>query len=61
MPSESPPLPGPTPLSPDEIQSKLSAFDSVPLFIKSLPDEITDDPALSALQNLAHEGTADGG
>lgn len=37
----------------------LAAFDSVPLFMKSLPDE--EDPAVSALQSLIYEGTPDGG
>jgi len=37
----------------------LAAFDSVPLFMKSLPDE--EDLAVSALQSLIYEGTPDGG
>ncbi|KAF8913728.1 40S ribosomal protein S7 [Gymnopilus junonius] len=40
--------------SEDEI---LAAFDSIPLFMKSLPDE--EDPAVSALQSLIYEGTPD--
>src|ERR1700761_5996986 len=52
---------GPQPLTSDDIQAKLDAFDSVPLFMKSLPDEDSADNAtLAALQNLAHEGTPDG-
>ncbi|CDO68732.1 hypothetical protein BN946_scf184652.g59 [Trametes cinnabarina] len=41
------------------IEEKLAAFDSVPLFMKSLPEEATDDAAISALQSLAYEGTPD--
>ena len=50
-------LPRPADVSVDE---KLAAFDSVPLFMKSLPDDYGNDPAISALQSLAHEGTPDG-
>jgi small subunit ribosomal protein S7e len=52
---------GPEALSEAAIKEKLAAFDSVPLFMRTLPDEETDDPALSALQSLAYEGTPDGG
>ncbi|KAF8916784.1 hypothetical protein CPB85DRAFT_1431759 [Mucidula mucida] len=48
---------GPQPI--DNVAEKLSAFDSVPLFMKSLPTDDTEDIALSALQSLAHEGTPD--
>ncbi|RPD67088.1 40S ribosomal protein S7 [Lentinus tigrinus ALCF2SS1-7] len=48
------PLPQPIPL--DE---KLAAFDNVPLFMKSLPEDSSEDVALSALQALVHEGTPD--
>ncbi|OSD04320.1 40S ribosomal protein S7 [Trametes coccinea BRFM310] len=41
------------------LEDKLAAFDSVPLFMKSLPEEATDDAAISALQSLAYEGTPD--
>lgn len=51
---------GPQELSDAQINEKLNAFDSVPLFMKTLPDEETTDPVLAALQNLAHEGTPDG-
>ncbi|KAG5637313.1 hypothetical protein H0H81_005006 [Sphagnurus paluster] len=50
---------GPKPLSKDELDAKISAFDSVPLFMKSLPDDDIQDVALAALQSLAHEGTPD--
>ena len=42
--------------------SKLKEMDSVPLFMKSLPDD-PDQPndAVEALQALVHEGTPDGG
>ena len=49
------PLPQPAP-----IEEKLAAFDNVPLFMKSLPDDAADDVAISALQSLAYEGTPDG-
>lgn len=49
---------GPQPAS---VEDTLAAFDSVPLFMKSLPQGDTDDTVLSALQSLAHEGTPDGG
>ncbi|KAJ3990335.1 40S ribosomal protein S7 [Lentinula detonsa] len=51
---------GPQPLTSNDLQAKLDSFDSVPLFMRSLPDE---DPAentsLAALQSLVHEGTPD--
>ncbi|KAJ3758230.1 40S ribosomal protein S7 [Lentinula raphanica] len=51
---------GPQPLTSDDLQAKLDSFDSIPLFMRSLPDE---DPAennsLAALQSLVHEGTPD--
>ena len=42
------------------IDEKLAAFDDTPLFMKSLPDDAMDNPAVSALQSLAYEGTPDG-
>lgn len=42
-------------------EQKLQEFDSVPLFMRSLPDEGVDDTAITALQSLVHEGTPDGG
>ncbi len=42
------------------LDEKLAAFDSVPLFMKSLPEEGLSDPVVSALQSLAYEGTPDG-
>lgn len=45
----------------DDLVEKLAEFDSVPLFMKSLPTEETEDVALAALQSLAYEGTPDGG
>ncbi|KAK2459612.1 hypothetical protein APHAL10511_008367 [Amanita phalloides] len=50
---------GPQPLSGDAIAKNLAAFDSIPLFMKSLPSEETDNSALAALQSLAHDGTPD--
>jgi small subunit ribosomal protein S7e len=51
-----PPLP-----QPPSIDEKLASFDSVPLFMKSLPEDDTDNDALGALQSLAFDGTPDGG
>ena len=52
---------GPQPLTSDDLQAKLDSFDSIPLFMKSLPDEdVADNNTLAALQSLAHEGTPDG-
>ena len=52
---------GPRPLTKGEVNDKLAAFNSIPLFMKTLPTDDTDDVALAALQDLAHEGTPDGG
>lgn len=47
---------------PDEVlKQKLAEFDNIPLFMKSLPEDDTEDSTLAALQNLAYEGTPDGG
>jgi hypothetical protein len=43
--------------SPEE---KLAELESLPLFMKSLPEDVSDDPLISALQSLTHEGTPDG-
>lgn len=51
----------PRPLTEEEVNDKLAAFDSMPLFMKTLPTDDTDDVALAALQDLVHEGTPDGG
>lgn len=50
---------GPQPLH-KNVEEKLAELDSVPLFMKSLPED-TDDVAIAALQELAYEGTPDGG
>ncbi|KAN0140231.1 hypothetical protein V8E53_002127 [Lactarius tabidus] len=44
---------------PPSFDEHLSSLDSLPLFMNSLPDEPTDNAALSALQSLIHEGTPD--
>jgi hypothetical protein len=46
---------------PASIDEKLASFDSVPLFMKSLPQDETDNDLLGALQSLAFDGTPDGG
>ena len=45
---------------PASLEGKLQEFDSVPLFMRSLPEDETNEVAISALQSLAHEGTPDG-
>ncbi|KAF7355000.1 hypothetical protein MSAN_01415500 [Mycena sanguinolenta] len=50
---------GPQPLPKPSLEERLKEFDSVPLFMKSLPEEETDDPTIAALQALVHEGTPD--
>lgn len=45
-------------MSPEE---KLAELESLPLFMKSLPEDTSDDPLIGALQSLVHEGTPDGG
>ncbi|EJU00889.1 TPR-like protein [Dacryopinax primogenitus] len=55
----------PQPPSAADVQRALSAFDKMPLFMKSLPseqnDSVSDEPnvALEALQSLVYEGTPD--
>lgn len=39
----------------------LAAFESIPLFMKDLPEDDIQNPTLSALQSLIYEGTPDGG
>ena len=51
-----PPLPQPA-----SIDETLASFDSVPLFMKSIPQDDTDNDALGALQSLAFDGSPDGG
>ncbi|GBE79596.1 hypothetical protein SCP_0207960 [Sparassis crispa] len=50
------PLPLPQHVQDDD---KLASFDSIPLFMKSLPEDAADDPVIGALQSLAFEGTPD--
>lgn len=55
------PTVGPVPKPKPTAEEALAAFDSVPLFMKTLPDDPADEPALAALQDLIYEGTPDGG
>ena len=55
----SPTVSGPAEKDRSKEEEALAAFDSIPLFMKSLPDE--DNPAVSALQSLIYEGPPDGG
>jgi len=52
---------GPVPKPSKTEEEVLAALDSIPLFMKSLPEEDNEDPTLSALQSLIYEGTPDGG
>ncbi|KAI6047048.1 hypothetical protein EDC04DRAFT_579844 [Pisolithus marmoratus] len=42
-----------------DFDEKMAAVENLPLFMKSLPTDSTDDVAVQALQSLAHEGTPD--
>lgn len=50
---------GPQPAQVD-LEETLASLESLPLFMKSLPSEGSDDVALQALQSLIYDGTADG-
>jgi len=41
-------------------EKKLVAFDSIPLFMKSLPEDGTENTSLTALQSLVYDGSPDG-
>lgn len=51
---------GPLPQSTSQVKDAMAAFDSVPLFMKSLPEDSADDVTMNALQSLVFEGTPDG-
>ncbi|KAG6850155.1 hypothetical protein H0H93_000282 [Arthromyces matolae] len=42
-----------------DLEATLAAFDNIPLFMKSLPTDDTEDSSLAALQSLVHDGTPD--
>ncbi|EMD40671.1 hypothetical protein CERSUDRAFT_130797 [Gelatoporia subvermispora B] len=44
---------------PRDFDEHLASFNSVPLFMQSLPEDVTDNSVVSALQSLAYEGTPD--
>jgi hypothetical protein len=46
--------------APPSFEEAMASLESSPLFMKNLPTDISEDPALSALQALVHEGTPDG-
>ncbi|KAF8803757.1 40S ribosomal protein S7 [Phlegmacium glaucopus] len=50
---------GPVPKPRPTEDETLAAFESVPLFMKSLPEGDNQDSSLSALQSLIYEGTPD--
>ncbi|KAG6918228.1 hypothetical protein DXG01_015821 [Tephrocybe rancida] len=50
---------GPQPAPVKDIDATMAAFDSLPLFMKSLPADDSEDTTLAALQSLIHEGTPD--
>ena len=52
---------GPVPKSRPTENEALAALESIPLFMKSLPEDDVQNPTLSALQSLLYEGTPDGG
>ena len=52
---------GPVPKARPTEDEALAAFESIPLFMKSLPEDDIQNSALSALQSLIYEGTPDGG
>lgn len=51
---------GPKALGQEELQAKLKSMDDVPLFMKSLPEDDSNNAMIAALQDLAYEGTPDG-
>ena len=51
---------GPVPKPGATEDEALAAFESIPLFMKSLPEDDIQNPTLSALQSLIYEGTPDG-
>jgi len=57
------PVVGPQAVNHDvDMATKWAEFDSVPLFMRSLPSEDQDqDVSMQALQSLVHDGTPDGG
>jgi hypothetical protein len=52
---------GPVPKPRPTEDEALAAFESIPLFMKALPEDDIQNPTLSALQSLIYEGTPDGG
>jgi uncharacterized protein YpmS len=52
---------GPLPAPMVNVDENLARFYDTPLFMRSLPEDDTDNVALSALQSLVYEGTPDGG
>ncbi|KAH8830202.1 hypothetical protein DL96DRAFT_1461291 [Flagelloscypha sp. PMI_526] len=50
---------GPEPRTQLTIEETLAEWDSIPLFMKSLPTEDVDDSKLAALQSLVFDGTPD--
>ncbi len=52
---------GPQTTQAGDVDTLLAGLDNIPLFMKSLPEDESENAALSALQSLVHEGTPDGG
>ncbi|KAG6840808.1 hypothetical protein C0991_004163 [Blastosporella zonata] len=50
---------GPQPAPKKNLEEVMAAFDSTPLFMKSMPADDTEDTTLAALQSLVHDGTPD--
>ncbi|KAG5735686.1 Tetratricopeptide repeat protein 4 like protein [Termitomyces sp. T112] len=53
------PSSGPQATPKKDVDAALAAFDTMPLFMKSLPTEDSEDSTLAALQSLVHDGTPD--
>ncbi|KAF7312063.1 hypothetical protein MIND_00218400 [Mycena indigotica] len=50
---------GPSPPQRRTLEETMAEFDTIPLFMKSLPEEPANDPIIAALQSIAYEGTPD--
>ncbi|KAJ8086198.1 HSP70/90 co-chaperone [Marasmius tenuissimus] len=50
---------GPKAVPKETVKEKLDELDNVPLFMKTLSDDVENNPTLAALQSLAYEGDPD--
>lgn len=51
---------GPTTVPKELVKQKLDEFDDIPLFMKSLSEDVENNPTLAALQSLAYDGDPNG-